>query len=279
MENNQNTDDRPTRPLRIPPGGPGQPAQASSEATAGPPAAGGQEAVAPSGAEYEKAPPSPTPSWQEPGESPTTVHYRPRETTPPYSGSLPRAVVTSPPMPGVNTAETGVRRAPCALWGLVILSLVISLASLGLNGFLIYRFVAVRDKVVGGLDAAIVALDNIGGKGFQYEYRLKRTVPFSGDIPIKQEMDFPFEGDFPINTTVQVPVDAGLLGTFQVKVPINTTVHINTSVPVNIDETFHVETEVPVDLKIPINIQAGDPAIQGLLAPIRTWLVELRDMF
>ncbi len=176
-------------------------------------------------------------------------------------------------------AEMPPRHTPCVLWTLVLASLAMSLLSLALNGFLIYRLLSVRQTAVSGLDAAIAALDNLSGQGFQYDYHLAQTVPFKGDIPFKQEFDFPFEGNFPINTTVQVPIDLGIGAPFKISVPINTTVPIKTAVPVRIDETFHIETEVPLDLTIPINIQPNDPAIQELFGPIREMLVQLRETF
>jgi hypothetical protein len=188
-------------------------------------------------------------------------------------------IATPPPLPRASSVEQSTRRAPAALWALVIVSLLISLCSLALNGVLIYRLLAVRQTVVAGLDAAIGALDGLAAQGFRYDYHIDRVIPFSGDIPFKQEMNFPFEGNIPINTTVKVPIDAGLLGTFEVNVPINTTVRIKTSVPVRVDETFHISTEVPVDLTIPIEIQPNDPAIQGLIGPVRALLLELKEPF
>lgn len=218
------------------------------------------------------------PTFVQASEPPAT-RGRPVHDTP---GVDPDRVPTPQPMP-IPRPETWTeprpRRAPAVLWAMVLLALLLSAASLAVSGVLVYRAMAVRQKAVDGLDMAISGLESLGGKGFQYNYRFKRTIPFSGDIPFKQELTFPFEGDIPINTTVQVPVDAGVLGTFQIKVPINTKVHIQTSVPIRIDETFHVNTEIPVDLTIPIDIRAGDPAIQELISPIREWLVGLRDSF
>jgi hypothetical protein len=174
-------------------------------------------------------------------------------------------------------AEPRGRGVSAVLWALVLLSLLVSLASLALNGFLIYRLMAVQQKAVDGLNTAIAGLENLGGKGFHYNFHVQRTIPFSGDIPFKQDLNFPFEGNIPINTTVPVPIDAGLLGTFEIKVPINTNVRIKTSVPIHVDETIHVSTEVPIDVQIPIDIEPGEPAIQELISPIREWLIELRD--
>lgn len=165
------------------------------------------------------------------------------------------------------------------LWGLAILALVISLASLALNGVLIYKLLSVRQPAADGLDAAIAALQNLEGEGFRYEYHFNQTVPFSGDIPFKQDLIFPFKGNIPINTTVRVPIDAGVLGTFTIDVPINTVFPVDLEVPIKVDQTIHVDTAIPLDMVIPIEIQADDPAIQELIDQILEWLLSFRNQF
>ncbi len=170
-------------------------------------------------------------------------------------------------------------RPPRALWTLAILALVIGLASLALNGVLIYKLLSVGQTAADGLDAAIAALQNLEGEGFSYEYRFNQTVPFSGDIPFKQDLIFPFKGDIPINTTVRVPIDAGVLGTFTIDVPINTTFHVDLEVPIKVDQTIHVDTAIPLDMAIPIEIKGDDPAIQKQIDRILEWLLSLRQQF
>lgn len=165
------------------------------------------------------------------------------------------------------------------LWGLAILALVISLASLALNGVLIYNLLSVRQTAADGLDAAIAALQNLEGEGFRYEYHFNQTVPFSGDIPFKQDLIFPFKGNIPINTTVRVPIDAGVLGKFTVDVPINTVFPVDLEVPIKVDQTIHVDTAIPLDMVIPIEIKADDPAIQELFDQILEWLLSFRNQF
>ncbi|MFC2037284.1 hypothetical protein ACFLYD_04830 [Chloroflexota bacterium] len=194
-----------------------------------------------------------------------------------------------------------------ALWVVAGLSLIISLVSLSANAVLLYRLMTVRQQAVDGLDSAIAALDGLGGDGFHYEYHLEQTIPFAvdipfrrdltipfeADVPFQQDLTIPFQGNIPFQTTIQFPIDAGMLGTYTIDVPIDTSVyvdtsvpfhldetfHVETSVPVHVDEAFHVETSVPVSLTIPIDIQADDPAVQGLVDQIRGWLLQLRASF
>jgi hypothetical protein len=191
---------------------------------------------------------------------------------------IPTPVPVAIPFEEVR-AEPRPSRSNRALWVAVIVSLIIGTISLTLNGVLIYRLLSVRQIAVDGLEAAIAALDGLGGEGFQYEYHFNETIPFKGDIPIKQDLVFPFKGDIPINTTVQVPINAGALGTFNVSVPIDTVFPVDLEVPISVDQTVHVETEVPLDMVIPINIQPDDPLVQDLIGNVRTWLLELKASF
>ena len=186
---------------------------------------------------------------------------------------------TPPPLtpPPEEQAQPPRSSAGCGTRLVAALALIIALASLALNAVLIYNLLTLRQAAADGLDSAIAALDNLAGTGFHYEYHFSQTIPFEGDIPIKQDFVFPFKGNFPINTTVEVPIDAGVLGTIVVKVPIDTNVPVDVEVPIKLDQTVHVSTEIPLNMTFPIDIRADDPAIQGLLAPVRAWLVQLRE--
>jgi len=206
-------------------------------------------------------PPPPSPLTQDEISTPLPL------TPPPQRGAPPAA--PPPPRPSMG----------CGWRIITILALITSLVSLALSAALVYSLLSLRQTAVEGLDTAIAALDNLEGQGFHYEYHFSQTIPFEGDIPIKQEFVFPFKGEFPINTVVEVPIDAGVLGTIHVKVPINTTIPVDVEVPIKLDQTIHVSTEIPLNMTIPIDIQPGDPAIQALLDQVRAWLVRLRDSF
>ena len=159
---------------------------------------------------------------------------------------------------------------------LVGLALVLSVASLALNAYMIYAFMSVRQTAVEMLDSAILGLEGLVEEGLYYEYQFEQSFPIAAEVPIQEEMIFPFEGNFPINTTVKVPIDAGVLGTFNLDVPINTSVYVETEVPIEIDETFEVSTTIPVSMTIPIELDPDDPAIQGFVDRVRQWLLDLR---
>jgi hypothetical protein len=262
MEYDQDAHDRPTKPIRVPatwtePAA-DKPAERPMDLPVDAADATGEDRQGPTVAWQEEPParPIPRPPAGEASSSPPVARTAGYQSAPPQWRDT---VAPPPPLPKATGAETGARRAPCALWVLVVLSLLISLASLALNGVLVYRLVVVRDKVVGGLDASIAALDNFGGKGFQYEYELKRTIPFSG-YPLNGD-ELSFEGIFHQHHGGGAD-DAGLLvrsgeGADQHQRPHQILL------PIRLDETFHIETQVPIDLKIPIDVQPDDPQFRS----------------
>jgi hypothetical protein len=190
-------------------------------------------------------------------------------------------IATPPPLTpprGVTPRRESRPRSSAAMRIAVALALIISLASLALNAALIYALLQVRAMAADGLDSVIEAVDNFDGQGFHYDYRFEQVIPFSGDIPFKQDLVFPFEGDIPFNSTVEVPIDLGVQ-TLMIKVPINTSVYVDTEVPVSIDQTIHVDTSLPISMTIPIDIKSDDPMIQGLLDDVKEWLMQLRESF
>ena len=218
-----------------------------------------------------------TPSRKE-GLAPGPTQPRPRGEALSDQDEIPTPVPFVVPSDNLAAAPRA-QRPSRALWAVVILSLVISLASLTLNAVLISRFLGLRSMAIDGLDAAIAAVEKLGEQGIHYEYRFDQTIPFSGDIPFKQDMVFPFKGDIPINTTVQVPINAGALGQFVIDVPIDTNFYVDLEVPISVDQTVHIETEIPLDMVIPIDIRADDPAIQQQVNQILDWLLRLRGSF
>jgi hypothetical protein len=211
-------------------------------------------------------------------EPPDTIHYRAYDQQTLSQQDEITTPAPFPPPPEEVAKKPRPPRSSVAIRVMVGLCLVISLVSLALNGLLIYNLMNTRQTAVEGLDAAINALDSLGGKGFHYEYRFQEVIPFSGDIPFKQDLVFPFEGDIPINTVIEVPINVGIQ-TFLVKVPIDTSVYINTSVPIHVDQTVHVSTTIPLSMTIPIDVKAEDPAVQDLLRNVREWLVRFKESF
>lgn len=191
-------------------------------------------------------------------------------------------LVTPPPLqtpPAAKGQAAGRERPSCLLAFLVGLSLLVGLISLALTVLMAYALVNVRQATIDGLDVAITSLENLETNGFHYEYQFNDTLPVSVEIPVQQQLVVPFEGVFPINTTVKVPIEAGVLGTFVLDVPINTSVPVDVEVPVQISQTVAVSTSIPISLTVPFDVTAEDPAIQGFVAGLRVWLLELRESF
>lgn len=181
------------------------------------------------------------------------------------------------PPPRMSEARPSNRRSSPMLGCLTSLALLLALLSLALNVYLLYVLSSAQQAAVDNIDAAILALEDLSGTGFHYEYQFNQDIPVVADIPIEQEMIVPFEGNLPINTTIQIPIDAGLLGTFAIDVPIDTNVYVNTEVPLHIDQTFTLNTSIPISMTMPIDIGTGDAQIEGVLDQVQLWLIGVRD--
>jgi type II secretory pathway pseudopilin PulG len=188
---------------------------------------------------------------------------------PPPVTMLPAAEGPAPPR----------QSASCLLRSVVSLVLILAVASLVLNGFLLYSLNNVRQAAMHSLDAALAALEGLESKGLHYAYPFSDTLPIAVEIPVKQEMMIPIQEDFAINTEIKVPIDAGILGTFVLNVPINTSIPLDVEVPVQISQTVLISTSLPLSLTVPIDIRAEDPPVQRFIDTLRRWLQELRDSF
>jgi type II secretory pathway pseudopilin PulG len=189
----------------------------------------------------------------------------------------PEPTVTPPP-PATGAAPRR-QRGSCLLRFVVVLALILGLASLALNGFLLYSLDNARKAAIDSLDAALEALEGLEQEGFHYKYQFSDDLPVAVEIPVQENMMIPVQGDFAVNTDVRVPIDAGPLGTFVLNVPIDTSVPLDVEVPIQISQTVAISTSIPLSLTVPIDITAEDPPLQGLVGNLRSWLLELRDSF
>jgi len=110
---------------------------------------------------------------------------------------IPTPVPFVVPSDKLETGPRPQRSGSCGLWAVVILSLIISLASLSLNAVLIYRMLSVRDMAIEGLDAAIAAVDKLGGEGIHFEYHFQETIPLFGRHSHQAGPGLSFQGRHP----------------------------------------------------------------------------------
>jgi hypothetical protein len=207
---------------------------------------------------------------------------------PPQPTPIPRGISTPPSLPpmrvvatppSLSSSQMRLERSVRVLWMMMAAVTTLALVSLAINVFLITRLMAARNQVAAMLDEASRSLDNLTGAGLSFDFPVSQTVPFEGDVPFKQDINFPFKGNIPIDTTISVPVDMGLLGKQVINVPVKTTVPVDITIPVHIEQTFHVKTQVPVKMNVPIRIGPNDPPLRDLIAQIRQWLARIRQSF
>ena len=240
------------------------PTQMSTEMPTEPPAA--TETPAPIGEVTQ-------PTAQTISSQPTPI---PRGAPTPPALTPPRQVITPP---SLSSAQMRLERSVRVLWMMMAAVTTLALVSLALNVLLITRLMAARNQVAAMLDEASRSLDNLSGAGLSFDYSISQTVPFEGDVPFKQDINFPFKGNIPIDTTISVPVDMGLLGKQVINVPVKTTVPVDITIPVHVEQTFHVKTEVPVKMNVPIRIGPNDPLLKDLITLARQWLARIRKSF
>ena len=97
---------------------------------------------------------------------------------PPSPRSFPPVVAAIEPPPP--------RRVSSGVPGcLTVLALLLALLSLLLNVVLIATLLSVRQIALENVDAALQGLDELGGKGFHYEYEFNREIPIAADVSIK----------------------------------------------------------------------------------------------
>lgn len=159
---------------------------------------------------------------------------------------------------------------------LIGLALILSIASLSLNGFLVWQLSRARNTTRAVVNDAIASLSDLEAGDFRYEYHLKQLVPFRADIPIRQDLNFPIETTVPISTVIHVPLSTPF-GSIVLPVPIRTSIPIDMQVPVHLDTSFPVSITVPVDMTIPVAIPLKDTPALGILQRMAERLIQLRD--
>jgi hypothetical protein len=170
------------------------------------------------------------------------------------------------------------RQRSAGPWVISSVALVVAVASLALNGLLLRELSSRRDAVQSLMSDASAGLDSAAADGLSFEFPVKQTIHFVGDIPVQQDFDFPVDTTIAFNATVRVPVDLGALGTIYVSVPINTSVPVKTTVPVHVDQTIHVDTEIPIEMTVPITLSPDQPPLKDALDQARRFLARLQGL-
>lgn len=135
-------------------------------------------------------------------------------------------------------------------------ALVLALASLGLNLYLLGQLRAPERWAVPALERALAPLAGADGV-ITHTVRIPAGTPLSLDIPVDERFAIAVDTVLPINTTVRVPIDTPF-GRRAVTIPIRASVPLRSTLPLHVRHTFRLRTRTSRDIDIPIRIRVGD---------------------
>ncbi len=164
---------------------------------------------------------------------------------------------------------------------------VLVLASLALNGFLLWQWLGFLQQAQQMGQQAQVAVDQaVANLGDFENASINFTVPVHDDIPVKTEVKFKKTIKVPVN--LNVPIDQKIktqvpLKINDITIPIEVVVPVKMNIPVNdeqevtLDLTIPIDTTVPVDLTVPVNIPLKDTGLAPYIQQLRGMLQQLNE--
>ena len=162
-------------------------------------------------------------------------------------------------------------------YGIILVVLtVLTLASLALNGAVIYGLWQAREIALATVADARTIVAGIGDETFSYTFEVEKEIPVAARVPFREEITVPVQTTVPISTTVVVPIDLGITS-YDLKVPIRTLVPINLEFTVPVSKTIDVATTVPLDLDVPIEIPIADTPLVGYMEDLDEDLAKLEE--
>ena len=122
--------------------------------------------------------------------------------------------------------------------------------------------------ISGGLDQAIVELENFGTSTLEFQVPIDETVVIDTEITIDRDFSFPVREtitiDQTVDTTIEIDTGVGFSVPVDVSVPVKVDVPIDLDIDVPINETIPVNAEVPVKLDVPISVNLADTELSTL---------------
>jgi len=159
---------------------------------------------------------------------------------------------------------------------LTLLALVLAVVALAINLWMVRQVLAFQRELNVAVDRAIAAVDDLADEEFRYDYRLQQTIPFSGEVPIRQDVVIPVHTSVPISTVLQIAV-ATPVGQVEVPVPVQLEVPIDTEVALRVDQTVQLDVRVPIDTVLHLRFKMNEPPFREALQSLRAWLIQFRS--
>ncbi len=168
---------------------------------------------------------------------------------------------------------------------------ILVLASLALNGYLIWQLFQVQTQVrqtvrqVGpeiqeSLDKAISDLESFEQTELEFNIAVQQDFPIDTEIPFNETINVPIQMTVPISDVIDTVVSLDLLGTgvpleVPIVVPVNIDIPIDNTVTVPINRSIPISVTVPLDVEVPIAVDLQESEIGGYLGQMREGLEAL----
>lgn len=184
--------------------------------------------------------------------------------------------------------------SPKSLKATIIILFVLVFLSLGLNLYLIWELISVRQQAYtltrehipmlqATLSQAADALGAFQEATFEFEVKVDEEFPVEVVIPINETIEVPIQVNVPIRqefetTIVMDPLQSGLEIPVDVIVPVDVQIPVDVVVPVVIDRAIPISTKVPLTLDVPIVVELDKLELAAYIEQFRTMLISLNSL-
>jgi hypothetical protein len=171
---------------------------------------------------------------------------------------------------------------------LVVLFLI-ALLSLGVSGYLLWQWLALRlqgkalaRKALDALSSLRRELCGLDDATFEHLLQIDQTLPIHVVIPFREQLEVPIQTTVPIDQAIETSFSLQLPG-FSVRVPVDLVipvqfdVPIDMTVPVEVDRDVPVSTTVPITLDVPLVVRLADTGLKRYVDLLDQGLADLEQ--
>ncbi|HEX8692729.1 MAG TPA: hypothetical protein VF746_09935 [Longimicrobium sp.] len=135
-------------------------------------------------------------------------------------------------------------------------ALVLALASLAMNGALLWRLRSPERLAAPAVDRLLTSLERSDAR-IPYQVKIPAGTPLHFDVPVDEVYTVKLRTTLPINTDVRVPLNTPV-GRRTITVPIRTTIPLRQDIPVRVVDTFRLRTRTQAEYVVPMEIRVRD---------------------
>ncbi len=166
---------------------------------------------------------------------------------------------------------------------------VLVIASLALNGFLLWQWLGFlqRAQVMGqqaqvAVDQAVAGLSDFENASIQFSVPVHDEIPIKTTVKFQKTIKVPIQLTVPIDQQVktQIPLKINdITIPIEVNVPVKMNIPINEVQDVKLDLAIPIETTIPIDMNIPVNIPLKDTGLTPYIEQLRGMLQQVSEDF